>query len=52
MQNRPVRNPHNLPTKVCPICHRPFTWRKKWAREWGSVIYCSARCRAGVGRHA
>ncbi len=20
----------NLPTKVCVVCNRPFTWRKKW----------------------
>lgn len=35
----------NLPTKICPVCQRPFTWRKKWAKTWGSVIYCSDRCR-------
>lgn len=22
----------NLPTKVCVVCDRPFTWRKKWER--------------------
>ncbi len=36
----------NLPTKVCAACARPFTWRKKWARDWESVRYCSDRCRA------
>ncbi|MGA1135291.1 MAG: DUF2256 domain-containing protein, partial [bacterium] len=20
----------NLPQKVCPVCQRPFTWRRKW----------------------
>ena len=20
------RNPHNLPTKVCVVCDKPFTW--------------------------
>ena len=35
----------NLPTKVCPACGRPFAWRKKWARDWDSVVYCSDRCR-------
>lgn len=34
----------NLPTKVCPVCDRPFTWRKKWERDWENVIYCSKRC--------
>ncbi|WP_018981768.1 DUF2256 domain-containing protein [Salinimonas chungwhensis] len=33
-----------LPKKVCPVCHRPFTWRKKWEKTWGEVKYCSKRC--------
>lgn len=41
----PVRNPHHLPTKVCPVCTRAFTWRKKWARDWEQVVYCSDKCR-------
>lgn len=35
----------DLPVKKCPVCERPFTWRKKWKRDWDSVIYCSERCR-------
>lgn len=35
----------NLPEKTCPVCQRPFAWRKKWARDWESVVYCSDRCR-------
>jgi hypothetical protein len=35
----------NLPTKVCATCGRPFTWRKKWAKDWDEVRYCSDRCR-------
>ncbi|WP_010187025.1 DUF2256 domain-containing protein [Sphingomonas sp. PAMC 26605] len=35
----------NLPEKTCPVCQRPFAWRKKWARDWDSVVYCSDRCR-------
>ena len=35
----------NLPSKTCPVCTRPFNWRKKWERNWGSIIYCSERCR-------
>jgi len=23
----------NLPTKLCPVCNRDFTWRKKWKVE-------------------
>ncbi|MGA1618478.1 MAG: DUF2256 domain-containing protein [Pirellulales bacterium] len=34
-----------LPTKVCASCGRPFSWRKKWARCWEQVRYCSDRCR-------
>jgi len=36
----------DLPTKVCAACQRPFAWRKKWARDWEQVRYCSDRCRA------
>ena len=35
----------NLPSKICPVCKRPFTWRKKWERDWENVKYCSERCR-------
>ncbi|ATC87369.1 DUF2256 domain-containing protein [Pseudoalteromonas arctica] len=35
----------NLPQKICPICNKPFTWRKKWQRDWDNVIFCSERCR-------
>jgi hypothetical protein len=35
----------DLPTKVCPVCGRPFTWRRKWASTWEEVRYCSERCR-------
>lgn len=35
----------DLPTKTCPACNRPFAWRKKWVRDWDSVIYCSDACR-------
>ena len=30
------------------MCERPFAWRKKWARDWESVRYCSERCRRGA----
>ena len=35
----------NLPTKVCIICSRPFTWRKKWEKVWDEVKYCSNQCK-------
>nr|AAW50016.1 hypothetical protein FTT0848 [synthetic construct] len=36
---------HRLPTKICVVCGLPFTWRKKWAKVWDEVKYCSERCR-------
>ncbi|MFD1622213.1 DUF2256 domain-containing protein [Thalassotalea marina] len=41
-----MRKQH-LPTKVCITCKRPFTWRKKWQRDWNNVKYCSRRCSSG-----
>ncbi|TVQ05282.1 MAG: DUF2256 domain-containing protein [Balneolaceae bacterium] len=35
----------NLQEKNCPVCNRPFSWRKKWERDWENVKYCSERCR-------
>ncbi|MEQ8307368.1 MAG: DUF2256 domain-containing protein [Hoeflea sp.] len=34
----------DLPRKTCISCGRPFAWRKKWARVWEEVKYCSQRC--------
>jgi len=31
--------------KTCLACGRRITWRKKWARDWASVRYCSHACR-------
>ena len=35
----------NLPEKICAACGRPFAWRKKWARDWDQVRFCSDACR-------
>lgn len=35
----------DLPSKLCPVCQRPFTWRKKWEDCWDEVKYCSDLCR-------
>ncbi|WP_341913100.1 DUF2256 domain-containing protein [Ferrovibrio terrae] len=35
----------NLPSKICTVCARPFAWRRKWARSWDEVRYCSVACR-------
>jgi len=40
-----MRKKYDLPSKVCAHCGLPFTWRKKWERDWEQVKYCSERCR-------
>ena len=35
------------PDKICAACARPFAWRKKWARDWDQVRFCSDACRDG-----
>ena len=35
----------DLPSKICPVCKNPFSWRKKWSKDWNHVKYCSKRCR-------
>ena len=34
----------SLDQKSCMVCGRAFSWRKKWARTWDEVRYCSRRC--------
>ncbi|MAD19731.1 MAG: hypothetical protein CMJ52_05850 [Planctomycetaceae bacterium] len=36
-----------LPRRICECCGRSFAWRRKWARDWERVRYCSDRCRRG-----
>ncbi|MBM3885063.1 MAG: DUF2256 domain-containing protein [Gemmatimonadetes bacterium] len=40
-----MRKKSELPAKTCEACGRPFTWRKKWERDWDQVRYCSDACR-------
>ena len=42
---KPMANHPERATKVCPVCGRPFQWRKKWKDVWEEVRYCSERCR-------
>jgi hypothetical protein len=35
----------NLPSKICLVCNKPFSWRKKWEKVWKEVKYCSDKCR-------
>ncbi|MCJ8309115.1 MAG: DUF2256 domain-containing protein [Rhizobiaceae bacterium] len=39
-----TRKKGQLPQKICATCGRPFSWRKKWERDWENVKYCSKRC--------
>jgi hypothetical protein len=43
-----MRRKSDLPEKTCVTCGRPFQWRKKWARDWDQVLYCSDACRSGA----
>lgn len=38
-------NKQALPSKPCVACGRPMSWRKRWARTWEQVKYCSEACR-------
>ncbi|QJD71355.1 DUF2256 domain-containing protein [Marinobacterium sp. LSUCC0821] len=40
-----MHHKQTLPSKECEHCQRPFNWRKKWARDWVQVRYCSERCK-------
>lgn len=40
----------DLPSKPCAACGRPFAWRRKWARDWENVRFCSDRCRVASVR--
>ncbi|MDF9799037.1 hypothetical protein OKW21_004300 [Catalinimonas alkaloidigena] len=45
-----LRKKRDLPTKICPICGNPFSWRKKWEKHWDEIVYCSERCRRNKNR--
>ncbi len=50
-----MRQKSQLPSKMCARCGLPFSWRKKWERDWEQVKFCSERCRRGgapTGRQA
>lgn len=46
VKGRPAEGEDRTP-KSCARCGRPFEWRRKWARDWAEVRYCSDRCRKG-----
>ncbi|MES2980471.1 MAG: DUF2256 domain-containing protein [Pseudomonadota bacterium] len=43
-------NKASLPSKPCAACGRDMTWRKRWAKNWAEVKFCSDACRANAGR--
>ncbi|MFD1480523.1 DUF2256 domain-containing protein [Paracoccus nototheniae] len=45
-----MRRKSDLPQKICAACGLPFSWRKKWERDWDQVRYCSDRCRGKGAR--
>jgi hypothetical protein len=34
-----------LPSKPCAACGLAMSWRRRWARNWAEVKYCSEACR-------
>lgn len=45
-------NKQALPQKHCLHCGRPMVWRKRWAKNWDDVKFCSDRCRSEHRRPA
>ena len=39
-----------IPSKTCESCGREITYRKKWARNWSNVKFCSDECRANKNK--
>ena len=42
--SREAQTKNGFAPRICATCGRPFEWRKKWARDWEKVLYCSQRC--------
>ncbi len=45
-------NKQSLPSKACTACGRAMSWRKRWARSWDDVKFCSEACRKVRFAHA
>ncbi|MEE4204365.1 MAG: DUF2256 domain-containing protein [Halieaceae bacterium] len=39
-----MRRKGDLPSKICPVCERPFNWRARWKNQWDQIVYCSKKC--------
>jgi hypothetical protein len=42
---RVAKTKNGFAPKVCLNCGLEFEWRKKWARDWDQVKYCSEKCK-------
>jgi hypothetical protein len=42
---RIAKDKNGFAPKICVRCGLEFEWRKKWAKNWNEVKYCSERCR-------
>lgn len=40
----------NIESKICKSCGREIEYRKKWEKNWSSVLYCSDECRQNKSR--
>jgi hypothetical protein len=38
-------NKATLPSKPCVGCGLAMSWRRRWAKNWDEVKYCSDACR-------
>jgi hypothetical protein len=42
---RLAKTKNGFSPKLCQTCGLQFEWRKKWAKNWEEVKFCSTRCR-------
>lgn len=42
-------NKASLHVRPCVACGLPMTWRRRWAKNWDEVKYCSEACRRARG---
>jgi hypothetical protein len=47
--SRVAKTKNGFEPRICVVCGLPFEWRKKWAKNWDFVLYCSAACKAKKG---
>jgi hypothetical protein len=44
-------NKATLPSKPCVGCGLVMSWRRRWAKNWADVKYCSDACRRDKAAH-